>query len=400
MAWTHDDGARLTDARVTAESNGEDRALMDLRRLERAAEELPATIDGVRRGRLLGADALGTTWSGWVLRTGKPALLGCIAPGWRTDPVMRRRLARASRFRGPGLLIPSWRPDGDWPHLRLVLPGPLAPSLLPAEDPPEPAWIARLLAHGLQGLATLHAAGRSLGGRAGAALVIAPQGEGLAWLDPFESGLEPERDLADLARTLAAFDPDGHSPAGRLAASWSDACPPTAADGLALLHRELREDLLRGRHHLAGRLRRAGRFDRVAALSTAVRRLEQALSPPISRTCLKVEPEGGLWLLRSDGNRIEGGQVSEARHPLPLVYDPSRGLDALGARALMRAWTSRSKGDEGRRRELQIELGGTDAQAMLLMRWLAARARLRAARLLMEAQARMDMPHLVRASGG
>ena len=56
-------------------------------------------------------------------------------------------------------------------------------------------------------------------------------------------------------------------------------------------------------------------------------------------------------------------------------------------RALLRAWATRTRGDEARRAALQDELGTSDETAAALCRWMAGQARLRAFRLLLERSA-------------
>ncbi|MAY80694.1 MAG: hypothetical protein CL930_07900, partial [Deltaproteobacteria bacterium] len=55
------------------------------------------------------------------------------------------------------------------------------------------------------------------------------------------------------------------------------------------------------------------------------------------------------------------------------------------ARFLLRSWALRSQGDEQGRASTQATLEANDASAEHLVRWMSAMARLRAARMLLEA---------------
>jgi len=193
-------------------------------------------------------------------------------------------------------------------------------------------------------------------------------------------------DIADLARTVAALDPHDQDPIAELAREWIDAPPPTAADALALLFKALGGHLLAARHNLAVTGRKRHQADRATRLAAAVRRLTGVVPPPVTRTCLRATSEGVCVLAESDGQSVRGGATVEAGDRfLSLVYDPAQGLDAQSARYLLRAWATRSSGDTQARQDAQAELGSTDADAENLIRWLSGMARLRAARLLLEA---------------
>ena len=381
--WLTDPSGRA-DARAAAEAGGDDAALLRWRELELADAELPPVLDGARRTRLLCADALATTWEGWDLASGRRLLLRCVRPRWRRDAVMLRRLARAQRALDP----PHWLPDGDWPHLRAEAPGALILDRLPAEDPPDTGFLARVLAGGLRGLDQLHGAGITHGGPLLAHLCepAAPHAPAtLLWLGAFGAEGGPARDLADLGAAVAALDPDGDDPVGQLAATWATEPPPSADDGLALLQRTLSAALTDRRHRLSVAARHARRRQAAGRLLRAVTALAEALPPPPGRFCLRAESDGPVDLALSADGVIRGGAaLRPPEGPLPVIYSPAAGLDAQAARHLMRAWARRQSGDEALRQRVQAWLGGTDDGAAALVRWMSGMARLRAARLLLD----------------
>ena len=148
----------ITDARIAAEANGDDAALLALRELELAHAALPPVIDGVRRSRMLHCDAISTTWEGWSLNGGQRVFLRCIRPRWKTDPVMLRRMAKGTSDTA------SWHPAEDWPHLRTVSHGALLSDRFPVEDVASTERLARLLGEGLKALQLIHEKGIVHGG--------------------------------------------------------------------------------------------------------------------------------------------------------------------------------------------------------------------------------------------
>lgn len=369
------DATTRAAAWVRAEAAGDDLTLLALRELEQACAGLPPTIDGARRTRLLAADAIATTWEAWRSRDGARVLLRCLQPRWVADPVLRRRFARTAAA--------DAHMDGDWPHLSLACPGSPVIDHLPVEDPPATSVLARLLAAGLQTLAPLHEAGVVHGGPIGALLVDGPDGARLAWLDGLAPGRSTTDDLRALGAVIATLDPDGVDPVGLLARSWAVDPPPCAADGLTLLRHCLAAVLLDQRHRLVMASRRAGRRQRATRLAAATRALAATLGPPPGRACLRATSDGLLTIIDSDGRTVRGGVAARAdTDQLPAVYSARTGLHPQAARSLMRAWATRSTGDEATRQAHQEQLGGTDQQADQLVRWLRAIAALRRASLL------------------
>jgi len=393
-------GRSLPDLRLPVDPTGvecpweaaaaaeDDEALLAWRALEQAVVGLPGVIDGARRGRLLDADDLATTWEAWRLRDGARLMLRCLHPQWRADAVMRRRLSLAvARCAAVAAAPVQLHLDGDWPHLRVLAPGAPLVDRLPVEDPPETATLGRLLGAGLVCLERLHAAGRVHGGPVGPLLVDGPGGARLHWLDPLAPGRSPDQDLQALGAAVAVLDPEGDDAVGHLARAWITDPPPSAADGLRLLRRTLAGELLASRHHLALSSRRVGRRDRATRLARAARALLRATTPPPGLGCLRADARDGTILVSSDGCRVHGG-AGAALPDLSPVFSPERGLDAQAARTLLRAWATRRPADEAERQRIQAELGGCDTQAEALVRWLRAVASLRRARLVLEHQAR------------
>ncbi len=382
------DPSTLPEARAAAEQAGDDVALFRLRELELAHAALPPVIDGARRSRLLHTDAVTTTWEAWSTSGGQRLFLRCLRPSWREDPVMRRRMAQAVGRVLPGAMAGalSWHPDGDWPHLRIVAEGALVVDRFPIEDAPITGRMARLLGGGLESLQQLHTQGVCHRGPLAPFLLEQPSGAAVAWMDVFGADGSAQEDISALARVVADLDPTGLDPVGRLAHEWSDDPPPTAADGVEILVRILSSHLLAARHQLAVAGRKAHKQDRATRLAGTVRRLATTLAPPTGHFCLKASRDGVQVLAHSDGSTVRGGAAAgEAGRFLPVVYTPDQGLDAQAARFLMRAWATREIGDPLAREVAQATLQAEDSGAKQLMRWLSCMARLRSARLLLEA---------------
>lgn len=372
--------ADWTAARERAEEARDDARLLLWRSLEVAGQELPPVIDGARRDRLLAADALSTTWEGWDTKSGARVLLRCIRPAWRRDPVLLRRMARALQSPDP----PLWLPDGAWPHLRVEAPGALLLDRYPVEDPADALLLARVLVAGLTGLARLHDAGLVHGGPLAVHMVEGRDRVRLLWLDHFAPEGGPARDLAELGRTVASLDPDLQDPIASLALDWAEDPPPSAEDGKRLVQRLLASRLLETRHRLELTRRRSRRQLDTTRLATLARRLAAAVPPPAGRYCLRADPGGVFVLAESDGREVRGGAAADlSARFLPVIYTPDRGLDASAARALLRAWARRQDGDRARQAEIQAALGGSEAGAALLVRWMSAVARLRTLRRVM-----------------
>ncbi len=366
-----------------------DACLLHLRELERADELLPAEIDGVRRIRLLSYDALTTSWIGWDLASGGRAAMRCLKPGWRQDPVALRRVATGVRLAAgtPGLAPMRWCPHGDWPHVRYDLPAPPLSEYLPVEDPPDLRALARWLVLALLPLHGLHQRGLVLGGLAPDQLLLGPERPSIAWLDPIgttSAGGGAGEDLSDLARCLVALDPWGDHPLVELIRPWIRSPPASAPEAIDLVRRALADQLLAERHRLALRGRSTDRGARAAHLLRAANRLQLAMPPPAGRACLRAGHDSTLHLVQSDGRSLKGGAAAGVPpHGLLTLYGPGRGLDAQGARSLLRAWNQRQDGDEQRRAAIQERWGAAERQAEDLVRWLAAAAKLRRARLVL-----------------
>ena len=372
----------VTEARAAAENGGTDAELLELRELELAHSVLPPVIDGVRRSRLLHADAIATTWEGWSMTGGQRVFMRCIRPRWKTDPVMLRRMGK-----GADGTDTSWHGEGDWPHVRAVANGTLLTDRFPVEDAPSTTKMARLLGQSLRAMAKLHDGGHTHGGPLRHFLVETSKDVKLVWMDFFDSKATIQDDLKHLAETIVALDPARRDPVAQLAEEWLETPPPSARDGIHLLERCLGGILLSERHRLSIAGRTANKMDRSFRLASAIRKLAESVPPPTGKVCLKAGHDGVLVIAESDGKIVRGGATADPIDVrfLPIIYTPSQGLDAQSARFLLRSWALRSQGDEQGRASTQATLEANDASAEHLVRWMSAMARLRAARMLLEA---------------
>lgn len=370
------DPDQITALRRTAEQEGSDADLLELRSLERAVDALPPLIDGVRRVDLLWADPIASTWSGWDVCGGQRVLLRCLRAEWRSDRIMRRRMARAA-LGMPSLRVPTWHSDGDWPHLRLELGGPLLTDGLPDES--ESSVIAAILTRTLAGLTTLHAGERHLGGVLEEHIVLTESGPEMLWMDRFSPPGSMADDLAALGRLAQRLSPTRHDPLARVVADWADCPPPAALDGVALLRQAMSQTLLTHRHRLRQVHRSNAHLSDVRRLQKLTERLV-AWPPPAGVACLSANDPNAPILLRSNGDTIHAGSSATE----DLVFTPEDGLNMHQHRTLARAWRRRSASMEPQRLAIQIEQGGAPGDAEPLLRWMTARAELRTLRLLME----------------
>ena len=362
--------------------------LLKAREEEVAHHELPNTIAGLRRTRLLMQDPISTTWECWELSTGYRVAIRLLRPSWRRDPVLRRRLARGARLATglPHIAAVSWQQDSEWPHLRVQLRGPSLSDLLPAEDPPDTIQLAGYLARGLLGLSSLHSRGLHHGAVSASHLIHGPEGPQLAWFDPsLRDGGSPGNDIAHLGAAVCQLDPLEEDPIGDLARGFAESPPPNVEMATSMLLRCLASLLVETRHRLLLRSRQVHVRDGEARLLRAVSRLAQTISPPIGKVCVRAGLDALMVVAQSNGVQVEGGPVAglPARH-LPVIWTPENGLDAAASRFVLRAFATRTGGDEERRAQIQKELGGTDILASQLCRWLSAQSRLRATRRLLE----------------
>ncbi len=359
-----------------------DRALLDDRDRDRVDSELPRTIDGARRGRLLARDAVSTTWEAFSVETGARLWLRCLRPRWRDDAAVRRRLRAGLALAVPG---PLWWGDGGWPHMRWERPGQPLAELLPVDEPAPLAMRIQLLAAGLGTLDRLHRGGAVLGEPVGEVLVVGGQGPRLLWRDPFGAEADPRDELAALARIVTALAPDAGDPVAVLARAWTEDPPLAAADGLVLLRRAMGAALLRRRHALVLLARNTQRRSRVARLARAVGALERVLPPPALRCCVRAEHFAGLVIVASGPDGVHCGTVDDPQAELDqCVWSPEQGLDPVANRQVLRAWNRRKGGAEDRRAVAQAALAADDPTTRALMRWLSAMARLRSARMLLD----------------
>ena len=365
-----------------------DPLLLALREREQAEASVPPTLGGIRRVTLAAHDAISTTWTGWEMSSGSPALLRVLRPGCHKDPVWRRRMARGTRLAlGLRHVVPlRHQESGEWPHQWALVPGQALADLLPSEDPPDSLQIARYLGGGLLGLAELHARGLVHGRLTAHHVVLGPDGPRLLWLDPLlGEQADPRADLGALGEAVAELDPMEEDGIGDLARGLAHAPPPNVQMAIEMLIRRSAVVLTDKRHQLRMRSRKVSRHNGEARLLRAVRALGQALPPPAGRVCLRAGHDAVMVVAESVDNQVRGGAVAglPARH-LPVIWSQESGLDAASSRVLLRAFATRTGGDEERRAAVQQELGSTDVLASQICRWLSAQARLRATRRLLE----------------
>jgi hypothetical protein len=374
---------RMPEGPELAEDDG---ALLATREAEVEDRALPRVVDGARRATLLCDDPLATTWRAWDQATGEPLLIRLIRVRWRHDAVMLRRMARGASAApvAPEILRPTWRPDGDWPHLRIALPGPLLDDLVlaGASDPlPDPAEVARLLGGAVVAAGALERSGRANRAEAARHLVYTPDGIRVPWLDPFCPAPVPSALLATATISGRALDPTARTPAAEALQGLVDRPGSATMDeAAALLHRALANHLMAARHDLVRQGRRTAEGSRATRLGRAVRRLIRSMAPPPVHACVRADTDGTLAIAWSDGSAVRGGTAAETRSdPLPLLWTAEDGLDPIATRALLRAWNQRDRGDSTRQAKVNRTLGASPEQAAALMGWLSGQSRLRRA---------------------
>jgi hypothetical protein len=369
------DPALLADLRTRAEAVGDLAGLLHWRGLERVAAQTPPLINGFRRRDLIAEDPISTTWSATAQEDGRPALLRLLRPEWRDDPAMLRHF-----HPDPG--TPARFSPGPWPHLSLSPPGPpLASQLGAAHDP---SSFAQLTGSLLQALLPHHRQGRALGHPLAERLFFGPHGWVAASLGDFRlQSLAPATDIATLAALLTPWAPRPDSSLASLLAGWTDSPPPEAGSAIQLFRSSLSADLLEARHRLAVCARNRRARSRRAGLRSMLLRLQAACPPPPGRYCLHAAWDGLLVLAEVHEDGVFGGQADERTNPkgLPLVWNATAGLLPAPARLLLRSWSTRLRGDESRRAEVQAAIDPR-ASPLALARWLSATSRLRVAWLL------------------
>ena len=360
--------------------------LLDLRLEECADQDLPGVVGGLRRERLLSHDRYTTTWLGWWEHSGQRGAVRCLRPHWRRDPVLLRRLERgvnaATGLRG--LAPMELRTHGEQPHVAYRLEGVPLADLLPTEDPPDHLSMIRWLGTGLETLQAMAARGLGIGRLAPRQLLLGPQRATLVFVDPLERDSNAIGDISQLVACLLLLDPESTHPLTPLMEPWVAAAPGTAREASELLRRALADHLLAARHRLAMRGRSTDRGARAADLYAAARALQAALPPPAGRCVLRAGHDRVLSLVESDGSTVRGGAAAGVPPfgMLPL-YTPRKGLDAAGARALLRAWAKREDGDQELRASAQQRWEGSDEAGAALVRWLSAASKLRRAQLML-----------------
>jgi hypothetical protein len=343
------------------------------RELERCTAAAPARIEGVRLARLIAWDTHTSAWEGWDAQRAE-RVLARVA---RTEHGAAALSDAAAR---PGLLPMRRTAPG---HL---LSGPIRETLADAmpTGPTGFAWAARLASGVLVALRALHAAGHAHGAIVPEAVVCAHDGRWtLAWFGEHPRSTVAE-DLRSTGRLLAALDPDD----ALGAAAFAEWPPPSAADAGLLIAAGLAVRLAAERHGVERRARALARSAALVRLVEAARRLHRASAPPVVRACLRVGSDGRAWIAESDGRSVRiAVRDPHGGEQLTVACDGGD-VDAVAVRGALRAWSTRSTGDEPRRVALQGEFACDDDDARRLIRWLVAQARLRTDRLLLAREAR------------
>lgn len=384
-----------TKGRPVGASHQSDRDLLVSAERAAAADGLPVTLGGCRRRRLLGWDALSTTWSAWDVRTGAPVWIQVLRPAWATHPPMVRRFVEAESSAGVRSFVPLV--GAALPARVLVRPGTPLRELSP-RDSEEPVGLplrAAILAHGLEGLAALHRDERGLGGDLRDWLTVSRAGPRLVDRVAFGASFDSHRDLQRLSEAVLELAPHARDPIAALARTWCERPPPDAADGAMLVVRAMATHLAWLRHQLVRSRRSRTRRTRLGRLSRLIRRLEGVQAPPVGEACLAVGAEGQHVRVWSDGETMRGGaalpgHIDVHAGELPVVWSAAGGLDPVAGRLLVRAWSSAHQGlHQAEAERVQDALGSRAVAPELFVRWLKAARRLRSARLLLDAESRV-----------
>jgi hypothetical protein len=346
------------------------RALLDAHAQATAGSGLRPVVAGVRREALVRWDAWTTTWEGFQVDDGAPALVRAPRPEAARDPLLRRQLQREGR--ALRAVLPVEEHEGA---LVLPLPGPAfrtSPAGGIAGDDAFPGLVARTLAGVVRwedaGLGVPRASAaevRDAGDRLVIATLTLPEPGGTvdtivrlaAGLRAWWSG-SSEHPLAALLDGLVAAPPEA-------AAEASERCVTTLAEMLAATRHDavrLRRRILEDRRH--------------ERLEQAVLALEAAVPPPSGVAALGVDLHGATLVVRSDGERITWGPAGAEA----LLWDVEDGFDVPAARRLVRA-----RGAAPVSARLNREIGGDPVFAEAVARWVSAALDLRTVAKLLEA---------------
>ncbi len=328
----------------------------------------PAHGRGVRARALLAWSEHGAVWDAW-------------------ETLAARRVYLRQTRRPGGAFLPD--PDEALRWMRvapdLEVSEPWVETLadaLPDADVDDPVWLARLLRDLLGALRAAHAAGRAHGAVDVDTVVWTGSRWRLAWWGTSQGRHTLLDDVAAIGRLVTTLQvPDA------LGTDGLDTWPLAVDDVPALVIRGMADRLSDAWQGVLARTRSRVRADRVRALTDAAERLAR-LPPPRGAGCLYVGTDGAGWVLRSDGRRVDlGRMVGDGPVELGPVWDGDT-LDSRAARAALRAWSQRARGDAAHREQLDrllpARLGVTgDAPTGALVRWLAMMVQLRTDRLLL-----------------
>ncbi len=369
----------LRPAWTAALAGGQAAFALTLRRIERLHDALPLQLGPVRRRRWLCADPTTSTWEGVCVETGQRARVrvrdpGCAGPAVRPPAPSARPLPAG---------------EGAW----LVLPGPTLRELCAEPDLIDEATALRWLGTGVAALS----AGVPRAAPIQDLLALDPHGLQLVDLGADEADGAPELPaaLAALAALLGPLPIAPAEPVGALLRDWAAAPPPSLDLAAGLLRQHLAASLTERRHRLALQRRNRKNLDQRAALRAHLERLWSAWRPAPGRYALAAARDGLLTALVVEPGRVRGGTLEageEARQEaaLPVIFEGDA-LDAPRARALLRAWSTRGRGAPEALAAATAGWGrGADPDPVC--RWLAGMTRLRAARLLLDAEGRRPPP--------
>lgn len=346
--------------------------LLDVRAWVGAERGVPRVLADVRRERLVRWDHWSAEWDGVHTKTGEPCRVRALTATASKDPTLGRQLLRETHAIARLLGCTDWSDDA-WPAVAVALPG---PSLADSSEPDgfEPG--ARLL--GMLG-AALHTLYKweLRGGMAevGAAdLRLAGDRLAVVCLTP-PSGRVPARDvLALVASSLLEWWDREEGPGLDLVAGMAAFPPASAEAGLVTWRRQAAQILAGERHDLLRRTRALDSETRSQRLAGLLRRLAEAVPPPVGRGAVGVDLEGQTTVVegRRDGTVWWGPRSAME----PILADE---LDARLGRKFVRMRASAPPNPR-----LDAEVGGDPRFADHVGRWLTAALQLRTLRLLLE----------------
>lgn len=371
-------GSREPDPRLLKQLPADHAALRLLRDSRSAVAGIPARIGPWRRDRLLAWDADRTAWDGWDVEAGCRVLICAARADTWGRPLPGHGLALRNGW--PAFVSPPFQhsladllPSGsDTDAGAYADPDRLSQDIDQGSAPGDPRWAGQIAAALLGDLQRSHAAGHVHGHVCPEFLIFA--GRWLLWDPLLRSGsgapLPPERDLTDLGRVLLALDPRGF--VGDLGGVFIDDPPPSVPDAARLLQRAMGEHLAAAHHRITRRARGLSSIGRRDQLLGVAGRLHRLVPPPEGIGCVQAGQAGSFYLLVSDGRTVRGGPTASFDlRLLPIIAGPDQ-FDSHAFREIYRAWKTHRRGNEPLRAQIQAALQSSDAEIVLIFRWLFA----------------------------